>query len=111
MSVTSTRKEISNFLGFSVPTIPMSFTTHSIAEEPSFRRLLITYTGDEGDSIPAYLLLPHGTGPFAAVLVHHQHKGQRYLGKSEVVGLLGHPLQAFGPALARNEIAVLAPDS
>jgi dienelactone hydrolase len=33
------------------------------------------------------------------------------LGKSEVVGLAGNPLQAFGPALARHGILVLAPDS
>jgi dienelactone hydrolase len=79
--------------------------------EGSYRRTLISYTGEEGDHIPAFLLLPHGPGPFAAVLVHHQHHSQRHFGKSEVCGLVGDPLQAFGPALAEQGIAVLAPDS
>jgi dienelactone hydrolase len=56
-------------------------------------------------------LLPHADGPFAAVLIHHQHNSQRYLGKSEVCGLVGDPLQAFGPVLARQGFIVLAPDS
>lgn len=111
MSETRLRKEISDFLGFSLPKTPMPFTTQSVSEEPGYRRLLITYAGEEGDPIPAYLLLPNGDGPFAAVLVHHQHHGQRHFGKSEVVGLVGDPLQAFGPALASRGIAVLAPDS
>jgi dienelactone hydrolase len=33
------------------------------------------------------------------------------LGKSEICGLIGDPLQAFGPELAQRGIAVLAPDS
>jgi dienelactone hydrolase len=45
------------------------------------------------------------------VLVHNQHNRQRHLGKSEVCGLAGDPLQAFGPALARQKILVLVPDS
>jgi dienelactone hydrolase len=45
------------------------------------------------------------------VVAHHQHASQWHLGKSEVAGLAGEPLQAFGPALARRGVAVLAPDS
>ena len=37
--------------------------------------------------------------------------GQHHLGKAEVAGLAGEPLQAFGPALARRGVVVLAPDS
>ena len=33
------------------------------------------------------------------------------MGKSEVCGLAGNPLQAFGPALARKGFVVLAPDA
>lgn len=33
------------------------------------------------------------------------------MGKSEVAGLAGDPLQAFGPALVKKGIAILAPDS
>lgn len=45
------------------------------------------------------------------VVIFHQHAGQRHLGKSEVIGLLGDKFQAFGPPLARAGLVVLAPDS
>ncbi len=61
--------------------------------------------------ILAFLLLPDGDGPFPAVLIYHQHHGQRHFGKSEVCGLVGDPLQAFGPALVTQGMVVLAPDS
>ena len=111
MNIPSVRSEIAELLRFRIIETPVPFTTHKVAEEVGYRRILISYAGDEGEPIPAYLLLPHGAGPFAAVLVHHQHAGQRHLGKSEVVGLVGDPVQAFGPALASRGIAVLAPDS
>ncbi|HUP57316.1 MAG TPA: alpha/beta fold hydrolase [Bdellovibrionota bacterium] len=76
-----------------------------------YRRQLIRYPGTEGDEIPAYLFLPEGPQKTAAVIVHHQHNGERHLGKSEVAGIAGDPLQAFGPALASRGVTVLAPDS
>jgi dienelactone hydrolase len=77
----------------------------------SYRRSLISYSGSENDRIPAYLFQPLAAGPHAAVLVHHQHNGERHFGKSEVAGIVGDPLQAFGPALAERGFVVLAPDS
>jgi dienelactone hydrolase len=107
----SLRRQISDFLAFRVPETTVPFTTHELVEEPSYHRTRISYAGEEGDHIPALLWLPYGTGPFAAILIHHQHNSERHLGKSEVAGLVGDPLQAFGPALAQRGIAVLAPDS
>ncbi len=63
------------------------------------------------DDVSAYLLLPDGPGPFPAVVVFHQHASQWHLGKSEVAGLVGDPYNAFGPALARAGVVVLAPDA
>lgn len=111
MSIHSIRQQISEFLGFSISSAPVPFTTHEVVEEQNYRRFRISYPSQEGEQISAFLLLPDGNGPFAAVLVHHQHHGQRHLGKSEVCGLAGDPFQAFGPALVRRGIAVLAPDS
>ena len=111
MTVGQLREEISQFLGFGISGSPVSFNTQNTFIEDGYQRVRISYASPEGDLIPAFLLLPDGEGPFAAVLVHHQHHGQRYLGKSEVCGLAGDPLQAFGPALARHGMAVLAPDS
>lgn len=69
--------------------------------------LLVT----DDDTIPSLLAVPTGTGPFPAVVVFHQHAGQRHYGKSEVFGIIGDPHQAFGPALAHAGPIVLAPDS
>jgi dienelactone hydrolase len=71
----------------------------------------IMYRSRDEDSIPAFLWMPEGKGLFPAVLVHHQHNGEWHFGKSEVAGLVGNSLQAFGPALAQRGFVVLAPDS
>jgi dienelactone hydrolase len=111
MSIDKLRQQMSEFLEFSISDAPVAYVTHEAVEEDSYQRLHISYPGQEGDRIPAILLLPDGRGPFAAVLVHHQHNSQRHLGKSEVCGLAGDSFQAFGPALAKQGIVVLAPDS
>ena len=111
MTINSLRQEIREFLNFSTSDIPLPFVTHETIEEDGYNRIRLSYRSQEGDLIPAFLLVPDGEGPFAAVLIHHQHHGQRHFGKSEVCGLVGNPLQAFGPALVKHGIVVLAPDS
>ena len=111
MSVDKLRQEIREFLRFSISDAPVSYVTQETIKEAGYQRLRISFPSPEGDQIPAFLLLPDGKGPFAAVLVHHQHNSQRHLGKSEVCGLVGDSFQAFGPALAKQGIVVLAPDS
>ncbi len=111
MTLAKLRRRISKFLGFNISETPVPFVTHQVVEQDDYRRMHISYQSQEGDQIPAFLLLPNGDGPFGAVLVHHQHNSQRHFGKSEVCGLVGDPLQAFGPALAKQKIIVLAPDS
>ena len=111
MTLNRLRQEISEFLGFRIPETSAAFEADDIVAEDGYQSIRIHYTSPEGDVIPSFLLLPDGAGPFAAVLIHHQHHGQRHLGKSEVCGLVGDPLQAFGPVLARKGIVVLAPDS
>jgi dienelactone hydrolase len=111
MAVARLRQEISAFLQFSIPHDTVPFETHAVVKEHDYDRLQITYENDAQDRIPAFLLLPHGIGPFPAVLVCHQHNRQWHLGKSEVCGLAGDPLQAFGPVLAHHGIVVLAPDA
>lgn len=105
------RRQIAEFLGFEISPPTSEIIVETEAKEPGCRRLRIRYLSHEGDQIPAFLLLPEGEGPFPAVLVHHQHNSQRHLGKSEVCGLAGDPLQAFGPELVRKGFVVLAPDS
>ncbi len=72
---------------------------------------LVAYRNLENEEVRAFVLRPEGSGPFPGVVVHHQHNGQRQLGKSEVIGAAGDPLQAFGPKLVERGFVVLAPDS
>lgn len=111
MTIDKLRQQISEFLDVNISETSVPFVTEQVDEEDGYRRLHISYPSQEGDQIPAFLLLPDGEGPFGAVLVHHQHNSQRHFGKSEVCGLVGDPLQAFGPALVKQKIIVLAPDS
>jgi dienelactone hydrolase len=111
MTLDRLRHEVREFLRFNISDSPLSFVTHEDVREDGFRRLRISYMSGEGESIPAFLLVPPGEGRYPAVLVHHQHNGQRHFGKSEVCGLVGNPLQGFGPALVRRGMVVLAPDS
>ncbi len=111
MSSTNLRQEISKFLRFTSSTSPISYEILGRESEQHCKRILIRFDGDEQDEIRAFLLIPHGKGPFPGVLVFHQHDNQWHLGKSEVCGEYGNPLQAFGPELAKRGFAVLAPDS
>jgi dienelactone hydrolase len=106
------RGEIAAFLRYQVSVGESKpFGVLSSARGDRYERELITYKAPDGDDIPAFLFVPDGSGPFPGVVVHHQHNGERHLGKSEVAGLAGDPLQAFGPVLASQGFVVLAPDS
>jgi dienelactone hydrolase len=108
----SLREELRQWLRLPPPPAAVEVAVAEVAAGPSFERRRITYPGREGDPITAFLLIPRSLrAPAPAVLVHHQHAGERHLGKSEVCGLAGDPLQAFGVALAEQGFIVLAPDS
>lgn len=80
-------------------------------KENGYLRQLIEINAYDNNNITAYLLIPEAVGKNPAILINHQHNRERHLGKSEVCGLAGNPLQAFGPILARSGFVVLAPDS
>lgn len=105
------RARIHSYLDVRLDETPVPVERHDTLAEEGYVRQRISYPDDDGASIPAFLLLPEGDVPCAAVIVHHQHAGARHLGKSEVCGLAGKPLQALGPRLARRGLMVLAPDS
>ena len=97
-------------LGLADPA-PVGFQRGEVEEADGFDRERIEYRGLEGDRIPAFLFTPRGRDTLGGVVVFHQHNGEFHFGKSEVAGEVGDPFQAFGPALARRGLAVLAPDS
>jgi dienelactone hydrolase len=104
----SLRRRLAELLGFVVPSVP-DLLVRAVRRRDGYVEQAVGYTGDEGD-VPALLLMPErpcGVG----VVVHHQHHAQWQFGKSEVAGLCGDPWQAFGPALARRGVTVIAPDA
>ncbi len=73
----------------------------------------VTYNGESGEEIPAYLLVPRkGKQPFPAVVANHQCFVDCDIGKDAVVGKAYlRPDQAYGFELACRGFVVLAPDS
>jgi dienelactone hydrolase len=104
------REELQSFLDVKTPAGPPDVEVLASSQEDGFVRHLV-HLITEDDVIPSLLAVPSGAGPFPAVVVFHQHAGQRHVGKSEVFGFVGDEFQAFGPALARAGFVVLAPDS
>lgn len=107
----SKTRAIQDFLGIKIHRDQVRYEVLEEEKTDKYYRQLIRYRGSEDDEIRAYLFLPQIVMPLGGILVHHQHHGERHLGKSEVAGIAGDPLQAFCPALASHGIITLAPDS
>lgn len=75
-----------------------------------YTRRHIEIMGEDGDPIPAYLLIPEPfpTKPIPAVIVLHQTQAP---GKQEAVGMTGNPEMAFGLELVLQGYVVLAYDA
>lgn len=110
--MSSIRTEIAEIIGIQ-PVLAEETVDYKVlesVEEVGYTRQLIEYVSGD-DKVSAYLLLPEKQGNNPAILINHQHNREHHLGKSEVCGLAGNPLQAFGPELAKKGFVVLAPDS
>lgn len=105
------RFEIGSFLRITRLTQNIQPTVREAVQLDGFTRKLVSYEASDGEAIDAFLFEPHSPKPQAAVVVLHQHNSEWALGKSEIAGLAGDPLQAFGPNLARRGVWVLAPDA
>jgi len=110
------RKEIVEIIGIDLTELQetydasVTYTVLSSTKEDGYTRLYIKYMSGS-EEVPAFLLIPDKQDNNPAVLINHQHNREHHFGKSEVCGLAGNPLQAFGPALARKGFVVLAPDA
>ncbi|MFZ5893156.1 MAG: hypothetical protein ACOY0T_19005 [Myxococcota bacterium] len=104
------RARLRAFLGIGDLTMPVSPRVDEEVREDGFVRKSVSYEV-AGERIPAFLLEPVNQRREVAVVALHQHNSQWHIGKSEVAGLRGDALQAFGPELARAGVAVLAPDA
>ena len=110
--MTNLRNEIANIIGIRLPwnTASVTYKVLDSVKEDGYTRQSIVYDSD-GDKVSAFLLLPDKLENNPAILISHQHNREHHLGKSEVCGLVGNPLQAFGSELAKKGFVVLAPDS
>lgn len=79
----------------------------------AYRELAVTYEGEFGERIPAYLLIPtQGKPPYPAIVAQHQCFQDCDIGKDAVVGKSHlRPDQAYGFELVLRGYVVLAPDS
>lgn len=73
----------------------------------TYRRRHLTYEADEGDPVPAWLLIPDGAGKHPAALCLHQ---TTRTGKDEPAGLSGKPDLHYAHELALRGFVTLAPD-
>ncbi len=105
------KDEIQKFLDIEIHSSPIPFEILETEEFEEFDRQLISYLGSENGEIRAFLFIPTKKKIIGSILVHHQHNGERHLGKSEVAGIAGDQFQHFCPALATKGIVTLAPDS
>jgi dienelactone hydrolase len=64
-----------------------------------------------GATIPAFLLIPKGRGPFPALLYLHWHAGRYALGKDELWETIPGGEARRGEELVRRGYVVLAPDA
>ena len=82
-------------------------------EYATHTEIKLTYEGEPGERIPAYLLVPRsGTPPYPAIFAAHQCACQCDVGKEQVIGkCVDWPDQAYGLELVREGFVVLAPDA
>ena len=101
------RKEIAEIIKIDVPIVEekVDYKVLETVKEDGYTRQLVEYVSGE-DKVSAYLLLPEKLENNPAILINHQHNREHHLGKSEVCGLAGNPLQAFGLELARKGFVV-----
>ena len=109
--MSSTRQHIADLIGFTSGSYPPISEVVSTVAESGYSRTLLRYTGADDEPVEAFLFTPADGAARGGALALHQHNSQWSIGKSEVAGLTGDPLQAFGPELARRGIAVLAADA
>jgi dienelactone hydrolase len=105
------RDEIAAFLGLASWDRRADPTVLDEVRGDGFTRKAVSFEVPDGDTIDAFLFEPCGAQTLAGVVALHQHNSEWAIGKSEIAGLAGDPLQAFGPALARRGVPVLAADT
>lgn len=105
-------EEILTLLGPFPERIPIVPETLEKVDCGTYTREKIAYEVEPGDKVTAYVCVPKNlTAPAPAIFCHHQHNREFDIGKSEVVGLMGNPDQAYASELAERGYITFAPDA
>jgi dienelactone hydrolase len=86
---------------------PLDIVVDEDTRLEKYTRRKITYRTQDGDRVPAYLLIPHAAKMRPAALSLHQ---TIKIGKAEPVGLGTNPHRRYGEELAERGWVVIAPD-
>lgn len=87
--------------------VPLDVRIESETRQVHYTRIKLSFAVEKDDRVPAWLLLPHGTGKRPAVLCLHQTTS---IGKDEPVGLGGNSNLAYAHELAERGYITIAPD-
>lgn len=87
--------------------VPLDIEWKEREKMDGYDRIRLTYASEAGDRVPAWLLVPQGTGPFPAMLCLHQTIS---IGKNEPVGLGEQESKRQALHLVKRGYVCLAPD-
>lgn len=105
------RENILDCLGEFPNKVELNLETLKEIDCGDYFRKTIEYNVEENERVRSYLLVPKilkQKNP--AMLAIHQHASQWHIGKSEVVGIDGDEMFAYGLELVEQGYVVLAPD-
>jgi len=108
----ATRATLGKLLG-DLPPRPAAPTVKTVRQEEreGYRVEKLSIDNGAGAQIPAWLLVPKGTGPFPGIVYCHWHAGQYNLGKEELWLDAPDKNGMRGEALVRRGYVVLAIDA
>src|SRR5579862_256164 len=107
------------------PKTPLDIRETNVEKHGDVMMIELNYAGDEGERVPAYLLVPHGNGPFAGIVWGHWLKqGSPMANKDEfleealalahsgvVSVLIDAPQARHGYTLEKDPVALLRQSS
>lgn len=102
-------ERVANILG-PLPSerVPLDIKTIEEETRDGYVQRKIEYSTEQGDRVPAYLLVPtDADGPLPAMLCFH---GTGAPGKATVMGMTDRANRQYAPELARRGYVTLAPD-